>query len=74
MEKQKVRFTVTVVKEYEIDLSDYQDMGSREHPEPPCKTIEEAIKFDVQCINDDPLMFIDDDDAKLEVKYDILPK
>ena len=72
MEKRMVKFTVVLVREYEVDLADYQDMGSREHPEPPCKTIEEAVGFDIKCIKDDPIMFMDNDDATLKVKYEIL--
>lgn len=69
MEKRKVRFTISVTREREIDLADYQNMGDME----PCKTIEEAVKFDAESIEQDPFMFMDDEDAKLEVKYEILP-
>lgn len=74
MTKQKVKFTMIVTRDYEIDLADYQNMGSEQNPEPPCKTIEEAAKFDVKCIEQDPFAFMDDEDTKLEVKFEILPE
>ena len=42
-----VRFTMMVVRDIEVDLSDYQHMGSKENPEEPCKTIEEASEFNM---------------------------
>jgi len=74
MEKRKVRFTMIVTCEYEIDLTDYQNMGSKERPEPPCEKIEDAIQFNIECIKDDPSMFLDSDNADLKVKYEILPE
>lgn len=72
MEKRMVRFTMTVVRDYEIDLADYQDMGSKENPQPPCKTIEEAAKFDTVSIEQDPFAFMDNEKTEIEVKYEIL--
>ena len=72
MEKRKVRFTMTVTKDYEIDLTDYQDMGSEQNPEPPCQTIDEAAQFDCKCIKQDPFAFIDDENTEIEVKYEVL--
>ena len=74
MENRKVRFTMIVTRDYEIDLTDYQDMGSEQNPEPPCQTIDEAAQFDCECIKQDPCMFMDNEDAEFEVKYEILPK
>ena len=74
MEKRKVRYTIMVVREYEVDLADYQDMGSKEHPLPPCMTIEEAVQIDVEGIKEDPFMFMDSEDTEFEVKYEILPE
>ena len=69
-----VRFTMTVVRDIEVDLSDYQHMGSKENPEEPLKTIEEASEFNMQCDIQDPFAFIDDKDTKIEMKYEILPE
>jgi len=74
MEKKMVRFTMAVTRDYEIDLADYQDMGSKENPKPPCKTIEEAAKFDVVSIEQDPFAFMDNEKTEIEVKYEILPE
>lgn len=63
--KKKVRFTVTVVREYEIDLADYTNLEE-------VKTIEDAAKFDAESIEQDPFMFIDNEDAQLEVEYEVL--
>jgi len=74
MEKRKVRFIMVVTKDYEIDLEDYQNMGSVQNPEPPCQTIDEAAKFDCEAIKQDPFMFMDDNNVEIEVKYEILFK
>jgi len=74
MEKKKVRFTMVVTREYEIDLADYQNMGSEKRPQPPCKTIDEAAQFDCKCIEQDPFAFMDNEKTELEVKYEILPE
>lgn len=67
MEKRKVKFIATFIREYEIDLNDYQDVVGME----PCKTIEEAAKFDAEGIEQDPFGFIDNSDTKVEVKFEI---
>jgi len=74
MEKKKVRFTMVVTRDYEIDLEDYQNMGSEQRPEPPCKTIEEASKFDTECIIQDPFAFIDNEDTEIKVTFEVLPE
>jgi len=74
MEKRMVRFTMVVTRDYEIDMVDYQDMGSEQHPQPPCKDIEEAAKFDVKAIEQDPFAFIDNENTEIEVKFEILPE
>lgn len=74
MEKRMVRFTMTVTRDIEVDLVDYQNMGSEKHPEPPCQTIEEASEFNMECDKEDPFAFIDDKDTKIEMKYEILPE
>jgi len=66
--KKKVEFTVYIKRAYEIDLKDYQNMQGMED----CKTIEEAVQFDISCIKDDPFMFMDHVDTKIEVEYKIL--
>jgi len=74
MEKRKVKFTMVVTREYEINLADYQNMGSEKHPMPPCQTIEEASKFDTECIEQDPFAFIDDKNTELKVTFEVLPE
>ena len=74
MEKRKVKFTMVVTREYEIDLADYQNMGSEKHPMPPCQTIEEASKFDCECIEQDPFSFIDNENTEIKVTFEVLPE
>ena len=73
MENKKVRFTMVVTREYEIDLADYQNMGSEKHPLPPCQTIEEASNFDCECIAEVPFAFIDDKNTELIVTFEGYP-
>ena len=74
MEKRKVKFTMVVTRDYEIDLEDYQNMGSEERTQPPCETIEEAAKFDVKAIEQDPFAFMDNENTEIEVTFEILPE
>ena len=66
--KKKVEFTVLVKRTIEIDLKHYQNMQGMAD----CKTIEEAVQFDIECIKEDPFMFINHKDTKIEVEYRIL--
>jgi len=68
MEKRKVRFVMMAEREYEVDLAHFQNMQGVED----CKTIEEAVKFEIEGIIQDPFMFIDNNDVKCTVKYEIL--
>lgn len=52
----RVRATLTVVKEYEIDPKAYN-----------VETLEQAIEIDKEGILDDPFAFIDDATAKANI-------
>lgn len=63
--KKKVRFIMTVVRDYEIDMDDYKDLEE-------VKTLEDAAKFDCESFQGDPFMFMDNEDTKLDIKFEIL--
>lgn len=61
----KVKITMTVVKEYEVDHTDYVDSTV----DPPRQmTEEEAIKCDEDAVKDDPWAFIDDSEITVKVE------
>jgi len=48
--KPRFKLTITVTKEYDVHVENYPESDS----------VEEMRKLDLECIQDDPLLFIDD--------------
>lgn len=58
----KIRITITTVVEYEFDPTHYDG----------CKTLEEMARVDLAAAEDDPFLFETMEDAKTDIKAQIL--
>lgn len=63
--KPRFKMTITITKEYDVIVENYSD----------CDSVEEMRQLDLEFIQEDPLMFIEDDQADWAYELvDITPK